>query len=354
MTQYQRVPDPGKGLRLHLNENTGGCSPAVLDALRSLTAEDIAFYPSYADVERETAAHLGVGEPWMALVNGLDEGLHAVSALALRPDMDSTGGTAGVTGGTAGVMKSVIPEPAFEMYAACTAAAGAVSVRIPPRAGFEFPIDEIRAAIDDRTRLVYLTNPNNPTGLTVPAKTIAGLAGELPAVTVLVDEAYIDFGGETMLPWLETRRNVIVGRTFAKAYGLAALRAGCLIAHPETLEPIRQTLSPYNLNVAAAVALRAAIRDTAWHDRYVRESAESRRAIYAFCDARGIPYYESAANFVLARIGDRAADVARSLAARGIFIRDRSTQPGCDGCVRITAGLVDHTNRCLDALGGLL
>jgi len=340
MTQYQRLPDPGEGLRLHLNENTGGCSPAVLDALRSLTAEDIAFYPSYADVERETAAHLGIAERWMALVNGLDEGLHAVSALALRPG--------------AQVMKSVIPEPAFEMYAACTAAAGAVAVRIPPRDGFEFPIDDIRAAVDDRTRLIYLTNPNNPTGLTVPSATIAELAGELPAVTVLVDEAYIDFGGETMLPWLDARRNVIVGRTFAKAYGLAALRAGCLIAHPETLEPVRQTLSPYNLNVAAAAALRAAIRDTAWHDRYVRESAESRRAIYAFCDTRGLSYYESAANFVLVRIGDRAPDVTRSLAARGIFIRDRSTQPGCAGCVRITAGLVDHTGRCLDALGALL
>ena len=347
MTQYQRVPDAGKGLRLHLNENTGGCSPAVLDALRSLTAEDIAFYPSYADVERETAAHLGVAESSMALVNGLDEGLHAVSQLALRPDTDGPGGTAGV-------MKSVIPEPAFEMYAACTAAAGGTAVRIPPRKDFAFPADEIRAAVDDRTRLLYLTNPNNPTGTTVPAAVIAGLAEALPAVTVLVDEAYIDFGGETMLPWLETRRNVIVGRTFAKAYGLAALRAGCLIAHPETLEPIRQTLSPYNLNVAAAVALRAAIRDTAWHDRYVRESAESRRAIYAFCDARGIPYYESAANFVLVRIGDRASDLAGSLAARGIFIRDRSTQPGCAGCVRITAGLVDHTARCLDEIGALL
>ena len=353
MTQYQRVPDPGRGLRLHLNENTGGCSPAVLEALRSLTADDVAFYPSYADVERETAAHLGVAEPWMALVNGLDEGLHAVSALALRPGTDGTGGTGG-TGGTAGVMKSVIPEPAFEMYAACTAAAGATAIRIPPRENFAFPVDEIRAAVDDRTRLLYLTNPNNPTGTTVPAAVIARLAEELPAVTVLVDEAYIDFGGETMLPWLESRRNIIVGRTFAKAYGLAALRAGCLIAHPETLEPIRQTLSPYNLNVAAAAALRAAIRDTAWHDRYVRQSAESRRAIYAFCDARDIPYHESAANFVLVRIGTRAPDIAQALAARGIFIRDRSTQPGCAGCVRITAGLVDHTARCLDELGALL
>ena len=341
MSTYQRVPEAGRGLRLHLNENTGGCSPAVLDALRALTAEDIAFYPSYADVERDTAAHLGVDPSWMALVNGLDEGLHIVSLLALRPD-------------AGGAFRSIIPEPAFEMYAACTAAAGGIATRVPPRPEFAFAVDDIRAAVDARTRLLYLTNPNNPTGLTVPAETIAALAAELPHVTVLVDEAYIDFGGETLLPYLDARRNIIIGRTFAKAYGLAALRAGCLIAHPDTLEPIRATLSPYNLNVAAAAGLRAAIADRDWHDRYVRESAASRALIYAFCEARGIPYYPSAANFVLARVGARATAVAKGLAERGIFIRDRSNQPGCEGCVRITAGLTSHTEQCLRALGDLL
>ena len=341
MSEYQRVPDPGRGLRLHLNENTGGCSPAVLDAIRSLTAEDIAFYPPYADVERETAAHLGVDVSWMALVNGLDEGLHAVSALALRPD-------------ASGPMKSIIPEPAFEMYAACTAAAGGVAIRIAPRDTFAFAVDEIRAAVDERTRLLYLTNPNNPTGLTVPAASIAALAAHFPAVTVLVDEAYIDFGGETMLPYLAAQRNLIVGRTFAKAYGLAALRAGCLIAHAGTLRPIRATLSPYNVNVAAAAALRAAIRDREWHDTYVRESHASRQMIYDFCDARGLTYYLSAANFVLLRVGARATELTTALGARGIFIRDRSSQPGCDGCVRITAGRTEHTARCLEALGALL
>mgnify|MGYP006145036427 CR=1 FL=1 len=175
-----------------------------------------------------------------------------------------------------------------------------------------------------------------------------------PDSVVLVDEAYIDFGGETILPFLDAHRNLVIGRTFAKAYGLAALRAGCLIAHPGTLEPIRATLSPYNLNVAAAAALRAAIADRDWHDRYVRESSESRTLIYDFCDANGLPYYRSAANFVLVRVGAQAAAVTRALAEQGIFIRDRSNQPGCEGCVRITAGLTAHTERCLRALGDLL
>jgi len=331
-------------LRLHLNENTGGCSPAVLDAVRALTATDLAFYPSYVEVERETAAYLGVDVSWMALTNGLDEGLHAVSTIALRPD-------------AGGPMRSLIPEPAFEMYAACTAAAGAEAIRIPPRPAFAFPGDEIRAHASDasaRVRLVYLTNPDNPTGVTVPAAVIAALAADLPHVTVLVDEAYIDFGGETVLPFLETHRNLIIGRTFAKAFGLAALRAGCLIAHPDTLAPVREVLSPFTLNVAAAVGLRAALRDRAWHARYVSQAAESRRLIYAFCEARRISYVESAANFVLVRIGDRAPALVEALAADGILIRDRSTQPGCAGCIRITAGLVEHTQRCLDALAAHL
>ncbi|MDQ3068595.1 MAG: histidinol-phosphate aminotransferase family protein [Acidobacteriota bacterium] len=338
---YQRVPEAGDGLRLHLNENTGGCSPAVLAALRSLTAEDIAFYPGYGDVERETAAHLGVESSWLALVNGLDEGLHSVSALALRPDPE-------------GPRRSIIPQPAFEMYAACTQAAGGVAVRIPPRAGFAFPIDEIRSAIDSRTRLLYLTNPNNPTGVAVPAATIAALAGEAPHVTVLVDEAYIDFGGESVLAYLDAHRNIIAGRTFAKAYGLAALRVGCLVAHPDALAAIRTALPPYNINVAAAVALRAALADRAWRDDYVRQTIESRRLLYDVCERRGLEYYRSEANFVLIRPGGRVADVVRQLAARGIIVRDRSTQPGCDGCMRITAGVVEHTMRCVSALEEIL
>lgn len=339
--QYQRVEETPGGLRLHLNENSGGCSPAVLDAIRSLTADQIASYPRYAEVESETAAYLGVDRAWMALVNGLDEGLHFVSSLVLRPDPQ-------------GPRRAIVPEPAFEMYAACTEAAGGLLVRVPPRASFDFAFDEIVTAIDERTRLLFVTNPNNPTGLTVAPSRIAAIASRAPHVTVLVDEAYIDFGGETCLPLLDRHRNIIVGRTFAKAFGLAALRAGCLIGHPETLEPIRATLPPYNLNVAAAAALRAAIRDTAWHDDYVAQSHTSRERIYAFCEARSIPFYRSDANFVLVRVGDRATELVRALAALGILVRDRSNQPGCAGCIRITAGIVQHTDRCLKALGELL
>ena len=146
MNGYLRVPDPGEGLRLHLNENTAGCSPRVLDALRRLAATDISFYPDYAAAGRATAAHLGVPESRLLLLNGLDEGLHLASFAMLR----------GVTGAPA---EAVIVEPAFDMYAACATAAGGRAGTGSPRADFSFPADETLAALSGQTRLVFLTNP---------------------------------------------------------------------------------------------------------------------------------------------------------------------------------------------------
>jgi len=171
---------------------------------------------------------------------------------------------------------------------------------------------------------------------------------------VFVDEAYHDFCGDTALPLVGLRPNVLVGRTFAKAHGLAALRAGCVIAQPATLEALRLVIPPYSLNVCAVAGLRAAIRDVERLHWYVDQVRQSRPLVYALCQRLGLTCWESGANFVLVRIGSRSADVVARLAARGIFVRDRSKDPGCDGCIRITAGVVEHTERCLAALEEIL
>jgi histidinol-phosphate aminotransferase len=166
-----------------------------------------------------------------------------------------------------------------------------------------------------------------------------------------VDEAYIDFGGETVVGerLLAETPNLIAGRTFSKAYGLAGLRAGALIARPDTLEPMRRIVPPYSLNAWAAAALPAAVADTAYRDWYAGESAESRRRLGAMCERLGLRTWPSRGNFVLVRVGDRARDVVAMLAARGIRVRDRSTEAGCEGCIRITAGLVADTDRLVPA-----
>lgn len=341
--EYNRLPDPGEGLRLHLNENTAGCSPRVLAALARLTREDCAYYPDYTAVTRAVADSLGVDPEWTLVLNGLDEGLH-LAALCCLP-RDASGEQ----------HEAVIVEPAFDMYAACTDAAGGRVVTVPPRPGFSFPLDEVLAAINERTRLVYLTSPNNPTGLAIPRDAIAAVARHLPdGALVLLDEAYVDFAREHALDLLPSTPNLVIGRTFAKAHGLAAVRAGAVVAQPATVQRLRRIAPPYSVNVFAAAAILAALDDREYLAWYRDQVSRSRELVYAACRRFGLTFWPSEANFVLVRVGDRASALVQALAARGVFIRDRTTQPGCAGCVRITTGVVEHTERCVAAMEEVL
>jgi histidinol-phosphate aminotransferase len=336
---YRRPADPGAGLRLHFNENTGGPSPKVLEALRELAPDDIAYYPDYARATAACAAWLGLPEHEIVLTNGLDEGILACTVAALRRQ----------SGGAA-----VIPVPTFEEYAACVDAAGGRVVPVPPRADFSFPLPETLTALTAQTRLIFLTSPNNPTGQLIPHADIRAVAAHAPQALVFVDEAYAEFAGCTFLSELSRPGNVVVGRTFAKSFGLAALRIGVLAAPAEALAPIRRVLPPYSLNVCAIRGLLAALADLDHVRRYLDEVARSKALLYAACNRLGLQYWPSAANFVLVRVGGAATRVVGDLAARGIVVRDRSGQPGCAGCIRITTGIVAHTEACLRALEEVL
>jgi histidinol-phosphate aminotransferase len=318
----------------------------VVEALGGLSAEDVAFYPEYDTVVAETAAYLGVAADRLLLTNGLDEGILAATVACAR----------GAVAGSDSVRPEVVvPLPAFDMYGVCCRGVNAALVEVPPRSDLSFQLDAVLAAITGATRLVFVTSPNNPTGVRVPLEAIARIAASVPAGALLfVDEAYHDFCGDTALPLMDAHPNILVGRTFAKAHGLAALRAGCVIGTPQALEPLRLIVPPYSLNVCAAVGLQAALRDDGRLRWYVGEVDESRRRVYAFCTRHGIEYYESGANFVLLRLGGVAGAVVSGLAARGIAVRERTRDAGCEGCVRITAGVVEHTDRALAALEEVL
>ena len=333
----QGFPSPGDGLRLHLNENTGGCSPRVLKAIHALTPEQIAAYPDYRAAVLACARHLGVDPDWVLLTNGLDEGLLLMAVGRLGPDKTSGA-------------EAIVPVPAFDPYFAAIGAVGATAIRIPPLAGYRFPLEEVLAAATPRTRLVYLNTPNNPTGQEIPREAMRSVVEAVPQALVLVDEAYIEFGGTSFLDELPRHRNAIVGRTFSKAYGLAGMRIGCLVAHPDTLAPIRAVTPVLNLNVVAVTAVQAALEDTAFLPRYATQVGESKRRLYDACRRLGLEYWESAANFVLVRVGTRAPDVLRALATRGVHVRDRSRDPYTPGCIRITAGIVAHTDAAIGAL----
>ena len=342
---YVRPADRTGALRLHLNENTGGCSDAVIEAIRAISAEDAAYYPDYSALSRECAAYLGLSEAQLVLTNGLDEGLLALTVSALR-----------ATDNLEGPPEAIVPTPAFEMYSVFVKAAGGRIVPVPPKQDYVFQLEEVCEAINPRTRIIFLTNPNNPTGQLIPRDAIREIVRRAPSdVTIAIDEAYYDFCGETFLAELGAHPNVVIGRTFAKAHGLAGLRAGCLIGNPRRLEPVRGVVPPYSLSVFAVAGWRAALRDREHLQWYRAQVSESRELLYAACDRLGLPYLKSAGNFVLinvARAGE-PADIVRAFADRGILVRDRSRDPGCAGCIRITAGVVRHTETAVEALEGL-
>lgn len=333
----QGYPDPGDGLRLHLNENTGGCSPRVLDAIRRTRPEDVSTYPSYTALVRACAAHFGVDPDWVLLTNGLDEGILMMTvghiARARRHDAET-----------------VIPLPAFDPYPNSTAAVGATAVRVPPEPGFAFQTEAVLRAITPRTAVVFLNTPNNPTGQAIPVADLARIAEAAPHAVVFIDEAYIEFGGTSFLPELAAHPNVLIGRTFSKAYGLAGMRVGVMIGQPGVLDPVRAVTLPFNINGVARAATLAALEDPDFLPRYAAGVAESRERLYAACRRLGLEYWPSLANFVLVRVGDPVAPVVEAMAAAGVHVRDRSKDPFTPGCIRVTAGIPSHTDAAIAAL----
>jgi len=343
MNHYQKPPELYDGLRLHQNENTGGCSPRVLEAIAKLRADQMGFYPPYAGAIAAVARYLGVPEERITLVNGLDEGIMALAVAYLRP---SVGGP---------VPEAVVPEPAFEIFRFDTAVAGGTLVQVMPRPDFSFPLEDVVKAITERTRVVFLTNPNNPTGVSMPLSAIRTLSACVPRdAVVLVDEAYAEFAGVSFIAELDSYPNVIVGRTFSKAFGLAGLRIGCLVGDADTMDPIRRAIPVYSVNVAAAAAIQAALDDLEHLNGYLRQVDESKALLYAACDRLGLKYVKSDSNFVLVCAGGRTDALVKGAFARGVYIRDRSTEPGCAGCIRIGAGIVEHTKRCIAVMEEVL
>jgi histidinol-phosphate aminotransferase len=338
-------PVENRPVPLHLNENTAGCSAAVFAAVQSLTRHDVARYPDYARARAACARYFGVDPDWVLLTNGLDDGLHlAAQTAAVACHRAGRGPGA-----------AVFVEPGFEMYQACADAAGLDTVPVPLGPDFQFPTVALTAAIDARVALVYLNDPHNPTGLPISREAVEHIVERAANATVLLDEAYAEFSGRTAIgPALDRHRHLIVGRTFSKAHGLAGLRVGALVAHPDTLAPIRRAQPPFNVNAVAVRAVEAAAADRAYVEWFVAQAASSRTLIYDFCARRGLTCWPSQANFVLVRVGPGASSVVAALADRGVLVRDRSTQPGCAGCIRLAAGVVEHTTLCLTALEDIL
>lgn len=329
-----RPPLAGRqGLRLDFNESTVGCSPRVLARLRTLDAETLARYPEREPVEREVAVFFRLNAERILLTNGVDEAIHLLCATYLEPGDEA-----------------LIVVPTFAMYAVFAEAEGARVIQVPTNEHFAFPLQELLSRISQSTRLIAVANPNNPTGATVAAEILLQVARAAPQAALLVDEAYFEFHGETLLDHSSRPANLFVARTFSKAYGLAGLRIGILAGDAGQMTMVRRVASPYNVNAVALAVLTEALRDQEYVERYVAEVLRGRAILQRELESLGLHYWPSRANFVLARIGSAHVEFVQALRQRGILVRDRSSDPGCDGCVRLTVGSETHTQTLIHAL----
>lgn len=330
--QPYRPPLAGRsGLRLDFNENTAGCSPAVLARLRELTAAELARYPERQPGEKLVAEFLGLREAQVLLTNGVDEAIHLLCAAYLQPGDEA-----------------IIVVPTFAMYELCATATGAAVMAVQAGDDFSFPAAKLRSRISPRTRLIAFANPNNPTGAAAAADEILAIARGAPQAAVLVDEAYFEFYGRSMMG--EIGPNLFVARTFSKAYGLAGLRIGALAGPEAQMQYLRRLASPYNLNGVALACLPAALADQSYVRDYVEQVRRGRARLENELRSLAIAYWPSQANFVLARFGENRAALVQGMRQRGILVRDRHHDPGCAGCVRITIGTDAQVDALLAAL----
>ena len=328
-----RPPLAGRsGLRLDFNENTVGCSPRVLERLRQLRPEQLASYPEREPVEATVASFLGVAKAELLLTNGVDEAIHLLCETYLEAGDEA-----------------LIAVPTYSMYRIYVMAAGAQVIAVPAGKDFQFPADDLCKRITSRTRLIAIANPNNPTGTIASTAVLSRIARSAPDVAVLVDEAYFEFHGQSMLAARKELPNLFVARTFSKAYGVAGLRIGVLVGDEQQMRALRRVSSPYNVNAVALACLPEALGDQTYIQHYVSEIRESRARLERALEALGIQFWPSHANFVLARVGASSSFVEQ-MRRRGILVRDRTNDHGCEGCVRITLGPRAHADRLLTAL----
>ena len=325
-------------LRLDFNENTFEPSPKVLEVVHSITAGALTKYPERERTEQLVAAHFGLEPAQVLLSNGVDEAIHTICVTFLEEDD-----------------QALVWTPSFFMYDVSVGLMAPGGLRtVQSDTSLAFPFERFLAAITAKTKLILIATPNNPTGAVVPQTQLLKIAEAAPHAVLMVDEAYFHFFGESMLDYVGKLPNLLVTRTFSKAYGMANLRVGMIAGDAGLMQSLRKASSPYNVNGIALACLPAALADEAYLQWYTDEVKTGRERMTAALDALGVPYFPSQANFVLMNIGAKHRELVAAARERGVLLRDRSSDPGCDGYVRITIGIADHVTKGIAVMGEAL
>ncbi|HEY6946889.1 MAG TPA: histidinol-phosphate transaminase [Candidatus Acidoferrum sp.] len=307
-------------LRLDFNENTSGCSPAVRRALAKLTVKQLAMYPEYQKPTQRLARYFGVSPEELLLTNGGDDALRVFFDTFVEPSTSI-----------------LICEPTFPMYRYWAEIAGAQICALRYGANMEFPINKVLAELHKNPRVLFIANPNNPTGTLIGEKELRYILEAAKQTVVVMDEAYAEFSDFTALPWIREYPQLFVARTFSKVAGLASLRLGAVLGCADSLALMRRAMPPFPVNLAALVAAAAATGDPARMRAYVAGVKRLRVWVAKELAELGVTTYPSGGNFLLADFGPSGPPLFRKLEGKGILLRDRSKDMG-SGFVRITMG----------------
>ena len=329
-------------IKLASNENPIGASPMALDAIRDALPK-INLYPdgrSY-DLCQALAAHLGVEFEQVMVGNGIDGLIVQLCLAYLDEDCEV-----------------IVSRSSFPVYDIYVHAMRATLVKTPLKR-YGLDLAAMAKAINDRTKMVFVCNPNNPTGTIVTAEEVEAFMAKVPPhVLVVFDEAYYEFLASDEFPRSlgyieEGRQNVIILRTFSKIYGLAGIRLGYAIADPGILGPMYKVKEPFAVNLLAQAAGMAALKDEAFLRRSAGENDQGRRYLYAQFRRMGLEYIESHTNFVLVKIGAEALGIQRHLLEKGVIVRP------CNGYelpefLRVTVGNEAENSRFIRSLEEVL
>jgi histidinol-phosphate aminotransferase len=326
-------------IKLASNEAPVGPSPRALEALRAETGS-LNRYPedSCHYLREDLAKHLGVGPDQLIFGAGSDEVLDLLGRCFLGPQDEI-----------------VFPWPSFAMYPIVAASLGARAVQVPLDSELRPDAGALVRAVTPRTRLLFVANPNNPTGTSLSAEAFAELLEGVPErVVIAADEAYVEYVRRPDFPdslaWLRRRPTLVVLRTFSKIYGLAGLRVGYGVGDPELISHLARARHPFNVNSLAQAAARGALRDPEHVARVRALTHEGLAELERGAREMGLRFAQSDANFLLIEVGPRAAEIYERLLRQGVITRPVAGF-GLDRHLRVTVGLPEENERFLAALG---
>jgi histidinol-phosphate aminotransferase len=320
-------------VRLDYNENTSGCSKKVIQKIRKLKPEDYATYPEYEGLNKSISKYCKIKPNEVLATNGSDDAIKLIIDCFIDNNDES-----------------IIIEPTFGMYKFYLTVASAKITKLEYNEDLAFPTKNILKNVNKKTKLIVLCNPNNPTGTSIKKQDIIKILEKAKNSVLLVDEAYYEFSKETVKDLINKYSNLIITRTFSKAFGLAGLRAGYIISNKNIINILSKAYSPYALNIIAKTAIEASLKDIEFMKSYRNRVINNKKRIQKEFNKLKIKTYSSKANFILARF-NFAKEVSDKLKQSNILVRSWKNDVSIlKNCLRITTGDDKQTKKLIYAL----